>query len=213
MVYHPIKSRPGYINPRIEDIRGQRFGAWTVVGEPYRNANRQTTWPCRCDCGTERDVVGQPLKSGKTKSCGCKQGDFVSASKTKHGQAVNKKRKNAADVSAQASINKRKAPKKDRQKQSSEYIQGITYKRWLSMKRRVKVTTLPTFTYYGARGITVCDRWASSFENFLADMGECPEGLTLDRFPNRDGNYEPGNCRWATASEQALNKNPRRKKT
>lgn len=56
-------------------------------------------------------------------------------------------------------------------------------------------------------GITVCERWRDSFENFLADMGERPsKAHSIDRFPNRDGNYEPGNCRWATAIEQSRNR-------
>jgi len=61
------------------------------------------------------------------------------------------------------------------------------------------------FNSYGGKGITVCDRWLNSFENFLADMGPRPDGCTLDRYPNNHGNYEPGNCRWATHSEQRRN--------
>jgi hypothetical protein len=59
--------------------------------------------------------------------------------------------------------------------------------------------------YYGGRGIDVCARWRQSFADFLADMGERPAGLTLDR-KNNDGNYEPKNCRWATRAEQSQNR-------
>lgn len=73
------------------------------------------------------------------------------------------------------------------------------------MRQRCLNPNATGYDRYGGCGISVCDRWGS-FENFLADMGERPEGTTLDRFPNPGGDYEPGNCRWATAKEQRSNR-------
>ncbi len=79
-----------------------------------------------------------------------------------------------------------------------------TWRSWHAMRTRCFTKGHPSNQQYGARGITVCERWRDSFENFLADMGERPAGKTLDRI-NNDGNYEPGNCRWATAAQQNQN--------
>lgn len=75
---------------------------------------------------------------------------------------------------------------------------------WRCMKRRCRDINFDSYFKYGARGITICARW-SRFENFLADMGERPEGTTLDRIDSKD-NYGPENCRWATAIEQRANR-------
>jgi hypothetical protein len=78
---------------------------------------------------------------------------------------------------------------------------------WRGMIERCENPAHIGFKYYGARGITVCERWRKSFAAFLADMGPRPSGLTLDRIdPN--GNYEPDNCRWITPREQRRNQRP-----
>lgn len=83
-----------------------------------------------------------------------------------------------------------------------------TYRTWVGMWRRCTQPHVKAFPDYGGRGITVCDRW-KDFAAFLADMGERPEGKSLDRI-DVNGNYEPENCRWATAAEQRANQRPRR---
>jgi hypothetical protein len=82
-----------------------------------------------------------------------------------------------------------------------------TYHSWTAMKKRCRDPNNKDWKIYGGRGISYCERW-ERFDNFLADMGERPEGTSLDRFPDKNGNYEPGNCRWATDLEQARNRRP-----
>jgi len=78
------------------------------------------------------------------------------------------------------------------------------YQRWSGMKARCYNTRNPKYKNYGGRGIQVCDRWLS-FAKFFKDMGDIPEGMTLDRV-DVNGNYEPSNCRWATPKTQSNNK-------
>jgi hypothetical protein len=80
----------------------------------------------------------------------------------------------------------------------------LTYNSWQAMKKRCFDPKTNGYRYWGGRGITICERWMQ-FENFLADMGERPEGTTLDRV-DVNGNYESSNCRWATPIEQRANR-------
>lgn len=80
------------------------------------------------------------------------------------------------------------------------------YSSWRNMIRRCHVKSRRIYARYGAVGIRVCDRWMQSFDAFIQDVGEPPSPHhSIDRYPNRNGNYEPGNCRWATVKEQNRN--------
>jgi len=88
----------------------------------------------------------------------------------------------------------------------------VEYQTWCNIKRRCYAPSNNRYHLYGGRGITVCDRWRNSFIAFYGDMGKRPEGHSIDRI-NNDGNYEPGNCRWATYSQQTFNTRQRPSKS
>ena len=81
------------------------------------------------------------------------------------------------------------------------------YRCWRNIKNKCLNKNTHDYKYYGKRGIKIYNKWLNSFDNFLKDMGNCPKGYTIERKDN-DGNYEPGNCKWATRADQ--NRNTRR---
>lgn len=137
---------------------------------------------CSCACGSEpRLYASSSVRHGLTKSCGCLNLEVRKARITH----LNEQREAARTL--------------------PPFRQLPEFRNWSHMIERCRNPNSNYWHLYGGRGIAVCERW-HSFANFYADMGPRPSPVhSLDRWPNKDGHYEPGNCRWATPIEQSQN--------
>jgi len=173
-----------------KDYTGERYNRLTAVKyshtKEYTRAGRSAKtkvyyWEFKCDCGETAVLSIASVISGGSKSCGCWRREASKQNNTVHGQA-------------------------------GRDGQSRLYRIWAQMKRRCDLPTTEAYENYGGRGISVCNEWSNSFQAFekWALANGYSDELTIDRREN-DGNYEPGNCRWATYKEQANNRRPARR--
>ena len=163
---------------RGEDITGKVFDNLHVVKMDGKNKHGHVLWLCKCSCG-----------------------------ETAHKSAPHLRIKRIFQACDKCTAARLSASRAARQFKHG-YTRTRTYISWQSMKQRCLNRNHASYENYGAVGVTISPEWIESFEALLSDMGERPAGMSIDRYPLCAGNYEPGNCRWATLSEQELNKRP-----
>lgn len=178
------------MSPPIIDMTGKVYDRLTVMHRApdiFYGSKRAKTiaWLCRCSCGKETVIAGFSLRTGASRSCGCLASELASERYRALGKSNNYWHGHA---------------------KKGQF--SPTFNSWRAMNERCGLGAKRNPRSRNYQDVSVCGAWkgAGGFANFLADMGERPEGMTLDRFPDPSGNYEPSNCRWATDEQQRQNK-------
>lgn len=226
---------PGRVAPkgRLDNLAGDKYERLTLVHELPGQAGPPTNrlWHCKCDCGNTKDTTLMRMRRGVTRSCGCLISDSLVKTKLHAGDKFNlltlvskftkSDRRTYWNVICDCGTEKvvyqnhvisgatrscgcHKSRTTAERNRTHDMSHTVTYHSWAAAKARTTCETNSYWDRYGGRGITFSERW-QSFENFLEDMGERPEGTSLDRIDNSKG-YSKENCRWATDTEQARNK-------
>lgn len=164
------------MKPYTKDITGKKFGRLTAIEYVGKNSCRHSLWLCECECGNKHVTSLDCLTQGNTRSCGCLNDE---------------------------------ARRKGGNRRTHGMCDTPIYRTWKSIKRRCYNPNTQDYKHWGARGITVHPTWKDDFKEFYNHVSALPhfgeKGYSLDRI-DVNGNYEPGNVRWATAKQQANNK-------
>lgn len=208
---------------------GMKFGHLTIISKaPPRG--RYVMVVCRCDCGKVKEFCRSAVVYGNTKSCGCLPrggrnfldltgrvfGDLTVAFRAANDSGNKTRWHCICSCGVEKDIlgghlrrgsiidcghRKKERFRKYATKHGNYFRPG--YQSWYDILERCNNPKCPSYKNYGGRGISVCKRWMI-FENFIADMGEPPAGMEIDR-RNNDGNYNKANCRWVTHKENCRN--------